>query len=109
MRGVELKKLKNGVEATRLPVGEFVGNWAYMIIGALAWNLKVWLGLVLPERLNSRAILRMEFRRFCTELIQLSAQIVRTGRQLIFRLMGFSSWSRILIEGNLWLKQGTFI
>jgi hypothetical protein len=104
-----IEQLKNGVEATRLPVGEFTGNWAYMIIGALAWNLKVWLGLVLPERLNSRAILRMEFRRFCTELIQLSAQIVRTGRQLIFRLMGFSSWSRILIEGNLWLKQGTFV
>lgn len=104
-----IEQLKNGVEATRLPVGEFTGNWAYMIIGALAWNLKVWLGLVLPERLNSKAILRMEFRRFCTELIQLSAQIVRTGRQLVFRLMGFSSWSRILIEGNLWLKRGAFV
>ena len=80
-----------------------------MIIGALAWSMKVWLGLVLPEKLNSRSILRMEFRRFCKEVIQLSAQIIRSGRLLVFRLMEFSSWSRTLIEGNLWLKQSATV
>ncbi len=99
-----IEQLKNGVRATRLPVGEFTANWAYMIIGALAWDLKVWLGLVLPQQLNSRKILRMEFRRFCNEVIQLSAQIVRSGRELVFRLMEFSPWAKILIEGNKWLK-----
>jgi len=102
-----IEQLKNGVQATRLPVAEFTGNWAYMIIGALAWNLKVWLGLVLPEQLKSRKILRMEFRRFCLEIMQVSVQIVRGSRQLVFRLMEFSSWTRTLIEGSQWLKQPT--
>ena len=25
-------------------------NWAYMVMTALAWNLKAWFGLLLPNR-----------------------------------------------------------
>ena len=42
--------------------GRYPGrNWTYLVIAAQAWNLKVWLGLLLPALLGAR---RMEFRRF---------------------------------------------
>ncbi len=99
-----IEQLKNGVRATRMPVAEFNANWAYLVIASLAWSLKAWLGLLLPQRLKGNQILRMEFRRFCDEVIQISAQILSKGRRRVFRLLEFSRWSAVLIEGNLWLK-----
>lgn len=103
-----IEQLKNGVKATRLPVAEFVGNWAYMVIGSLAWSLKIWLGLVLPQRLNASQLIKMEFRRFCKEVMQIPAQILNHGRRLIFRLLGYNRWVELLIEGSRHLKALAF-
>jgi hypothetical protein len=103
-----IEQLKNGVKATRLPVAEFVGNWAYMVIGALAWSLKIWLGLVLPRRLNASQLITMEFRRFCNEVMQIPAQILNRGRRLIFRLLGYNRWVEVLLEGSQHLKATAF-
>lgn len=103
-----IEQLKNGVKATRLPVAEFVGNWAYMVIGALAWSLKIWLGLVLPQRLNASQLIRMEFRRFCDEVMQIPAQVLNHGRRLVFRLLGCNKWVELLLEGSQYLKASTF-
>lgn len=103
-----IKELKNGVKATRLPVAQFVGNWAYMVIASLAWTLKIWLGLTLPEELNADRIVRMEFRQFFNEVMQVPVQIVRTGRKLVYRLLAFSSWTRVLLEAFQWLKRPMF-
>lgn len=103
-----IEQLKNGVKATRLPVREFVANWAYLVIGALAWNLKAWAGLLLPKALGARAILRMEFRRFLNEIVCLPAQILTTGRRLVFRLLAVNRWTRLLLEGTPRLKQWRF-
>lgn len=103
-----IEQLKNGVQATRLPVREFYGNWAYLVIAALAWNLKAWAGLLLPEDLQARAILRMEFRRFLNEIMLLPAQILTSGRRRIFRLLAINRWSRLLLEGVSKLKQWQF-
>ncbi len=46
-----IEQLKNGVQATRMPVAEFDANWAYMVIASLAWNIKAWAGLLLPAQL----------------------------------------------------------
>ena len=35
-----IEQLKNGVNAMRMPVDDLVSNGAYMVMGALAWNLK---------------------------------------------------------------------
>ncbi len=99
-----IEQLRNGVKATRLPSKEFNANWAYMVIASLAWNLKIWLGLKLPETLGSKEIIRMEFRRFCNEIMQIPAQILRTGRQLLYRLIAFSRWARLLLEGSPLLR-----
>jgi len=100
-----IEQLKNGVQAMRMPSGHFVANWAYMVIAALAWNLKSWLGLVLPKSMGARALLRMEYRRFVEEVISVPTQILRTGRRLVYRLLNLSLWWRLLLEGSTWFRQ----
>jgi len=55
-----IEQLKNGVQAMRMPSDALVANWAYLVIGSLAWNLKIWLGLCLPTSEPAREIRRME-------------------------------------------------
>lgn len=100
-----IEQLKNGVRAMRVPSKNFVANWAYMIIGSLAWNLKAWLGLVLPQSLGAARLLKMEFRRFTEEVISVPVQILRTGRRLVFRLLALSFWWALLLGGNTWLRK----
>lgn len=101
-----IEQLKNGVHATQMPAGSLVANWAYMVISSLAWNLKVWLGLTLPEKMGSRALVKMEFRRFVKEVMSVSAQILRTGRRTVFRLLELSGrWAQLLLEGDSWFRR----
>ena len=37
-------------------------------------------------------MLRMEFKTFLNALVRLPCQIVRTGRQLVYRLLGWNPW-----------------
>lgn len=100
-----IEQLKNGVQATRLPVREFYANWTYLVIAALAWNIKAWAGLLLPEEMGARALLRMEFRRFLSEIVRLPAQILTSGRRLVFRLLEVNRWTTLLLEGTQRLKR----
>lgn len=100
-----IEQLKNGVGATRMPVAEFDANWAYLVIASLAWNLKAWAALLLPAELGARTLLRMEFRRFLHEVILLPAQILRSGRRLIFRLLAINRWVPLLLDGTRALKR----
>ena len=83
-------QLKSGVNALRMPSNSLVANGAYMVIAALAWNLKAWYGLVTLAPVARREILRMEFKRFLISFIHIPCQIVRTGRRLIFRVLSYS-------------------
>jgi hypothetical protein len=87
-----IEQLKNGVNAMRMPVDDLVSNWAYMVMTALAWNLKAWYALLLPRRRRGLELLRMEFRRFLHAIILLPVQIVRTGRRIVYRLLGYNDW-----------------
>ena len=91
-----IEQLKNGVNAMRMPVRDLESNWAYMVIAALAWNLKAWFGLLVPNRQRGRQILQMEFRRFLATFILLPCQIIRRGRKIIYRLLGYNSWMKDL-------------
>ena len=44
-----IAQLKGGVKALAMPVGDLTSNWAYMVMASLAWSLKAWSALVLPE------------------------------------------------------------
>jgi hypothetical protein len=93
-------QLKSGVNALATPVDNLVSNWAYMVMASLAWSLKAWAALLLPEeprhaqehRAEKRTLLRMEFATFRAALIEMPCQIVRSGRRLIYRLLSWTPW-----------------
>jgi hypothetical protein len=87
-----IEQLKNGVNAMRMPVADLVSNWAYMVMAALAWNLKAWYGLLVPHRERGLELVKMEFRRFLNAILLLPCQIVRTARRVIYRILGYNSW-----------------
>jgi len=90
-----------------MPVGDLVSNWAYMVMASLAWTLKAWLALGLPEdgrwqerrRAEKQAVLRMEFKKFVNALMRVPCQIVRTGRRIVYRLLGWNPWLGVLVRG----------
>ena len=83
-------QLKSGVNALRMPSDGLVSNWAYMVIAALAWNLKAWYGLVTLVPATRSDILQMEFKRFLVNFIQIPCQIVATSRRLVCRILTYS-------------------
>jgi hypothetical protein len=103
-----IEQLKNGVKAMKLPVDNLISNWAYMVMASLAWTLKAWWGLMLPEgkgigrtlrRSQKHDVVRMEFKRFVGSIIRLPCQIVRGGRRLTYRLLSYSPWQEPLLAG----------
>lgn len=87
-----IEQLKNGVNAMRMPVNDLLSNWAYMVMAALAWNLKSWYGLLTPARERGLELVRMEFRRFLNAILLIPCQVVRTGRRIIYRVLSYNSW-----------------
>jgi hypothetical protein len=102
-----LAQLKGGVRALHAPVDNLVSNWAYMVMASLAWSLKAWFALLLPETgrwkhkhaAQKQTLLRMEFRTFRNAMIRLPAQIVRQGRKTIYRLLGWNRWLPVFFRG----------
>jgi hypothetical protein len=95
--------LKGGAHALRAAVDNLVSNWASMVMTGLAWNLKAWFALSVPEhprhqathRQQKRQLPRMEFKRFVNTLILMPCQIVRGGRRLIDRLLSWNEWQGV--------------
>ena len=85
-----IEQLKNGVNAMRMPVRDLESNRAYMVMTALAWNLKAWFGLLIPNRIRRTQVLKMEFRRFLQMFILIPCQVVRTGRKIVYRILGYN-------------------
>jgi hypothetical protein len=56
--------LKSGIGALRVPLYDLVSNWAYMLIAALAWNIKSWFAMMMHRKADRHAYIRMQFRRF---------------------------------------------
>ena len=89
-----------------MPVGDLVSNWAYMVMASLAWSLKAWSALVLPEqgrwaekyRTEKRSLLRMEFSTFCVAMIQVPCQVVRTSRRIVYRLLSWNPWQGVFLR-----------
>lgn len=92
-----IKQLKSGVRALHAPVNTLDANWAYMVMVSLAWTIKAWMALSLPvcPRWRTKHIeererwLRMKFRTFLNAVINVPAQVIKTGRQTVIRLLGW--------------------
>ena len=93
-----IEQLKNGVRALRMPTGDLLSNWAYMIIAALAWNLKSWFGLLMRDKAMGMRVVRMEFPRFLHTFMELPCQIVRTGGRLVYRLLSYNNHSKAFLQ-----------
>jgi hypothetical protein len=100
-------QLKGGVCALQAPVDTLESNWAYMVMTALAWNLKAWWALWPTEtpgrwqerhRREKTAVLGMEFKTFVNAFLRLPCQIVRTGRQLIYRFLSWNPWQHVFFR-----------
>jgi hypothetical protein len=87
-----IEQLKNGVNAMRMPVNDLLSNWAYMVMAALAWNLKSWYGLIVPDRERGLELVKAEFRRFLNAIMLIPCQVVRTARRIIYRVLGYNGW-----------------
>jgi len=94
-----LAQLHGGCHALRAPVDNLESNWAYMVMTALAWNLKAWAALILPEaparwqekyRAEKSWLLGLEFKTFVNALIAIPCQLVRQARGLIFRVLAYN-------------------
>jgi len=101
-----IAQLSGGVRALRMPVDSLVSNWAYMVMASLAWTLKAWLALVLPvsprwkskHESEKKSVLRMEFRTFLNAFMRVPCQILRKGRQLIYRLLSWNPWQWLFLR-----------
>jgi Transposase DDE domain group 1 len=101
-----IAQLKSGVRALTTPVDDLVSNWAYMVMGSLAWSLKAWSALLVPvsprheaeQNAEKRTLLRMEFATYCAAFIQMPCQIVRSGRRLIYRLLSWNPWQGVFLR-----------
>jgi len=99
-----LAQLHSGVRALQAPVNTLESNGAYMVMTALAWNLKAWWALTLPvapgrwqerHQQEQRWVLGLEFKTFVQAFVRLPCQLVRTGRRLVYRLLSWNPYQRI--------------
>jgi len=101
-------QLKSGVHALRMPSSDLLSNWAYMVIAALAWNLKAWYGLMVQIKSKKKDILRMEFKRFLLSYVQIPCQVLITGRRLVYRILTYSEHLATFIETFAYIKRLKF-
>ena len=72
-----IQEHKSGFALEKLPTQRFHANWAYLLIGQLAYNLVAWFKRwVLPQKYHSATIKTIRH-----QLLNLAGKIVRTGRQ----------------------------
>jgi len=95
------------IRALHAPVDNLLSNWAYMVMASLAWTLKAWFALSLPEtgrwsekhKAEKRKVLRMEFKTFLNAFMRVPCKIVRTGRRMVYRLLAWNPWQAVFLRG----------
>ncbi len=78
-----------------------------MVLMGLGQNVKSWSALVLAASdqpgeeqspASRRLVLVCEFRTFVKALIRVPAQVVRTGRRVVVRLLGWNRHQSLLLD-----------
>ncbi len=95
-----IAQLKGGVHALTAPVNTLDSNAAWMLMTSLAWTLKAWWGLLLPEhprwrerhRAQKERVLAMEFKTFLNAFIRIPCQVIRTSRKIVLRILGWNPY-----------------
>ena len=77
-----------------------------MVMAGLAWSMKAWSALLLPEaghwkerrRTEKQTLLRMDFVTFRNAMINMPAQIIRGGRRIVVRLLSWNRWQPVFFR-----------
>jgi len=101
-----VQQLHHGVYALSARLDNLESNWAYMVMTSLAWNLKAWAALMLPEtgrwqekyRAEKVWLLGLEFKAFVNALIAIPCQVVRQARRTLFRVLAYNPHQSILFR-----------
>ena len=84
-----------------------------MVIASLAWNLKIWSGLMIQpggsqeqrkeQESIKQKIISMDFSTFRDRVMMIPAQIIRRSRSLVYRLLSYrpSVDLLMLIDANV--------
>jgi Transposase DDE domain group 1 len=83
-------QLKSGINALHAPVDDLHSNWAYMLIAALAWNIKSWHAIMMHRKQDRAAFTRMEFKRFLDTVIRIPAMVIARARAIVVRLLAYT-------------------
>jgi hypothetical protein len=83
-------QLKSGLGALRAPVDDLHSNWAYMLIAALAWNIKSWHAIMMHRNNDRTSFVRMEFKRFLHTVIRIPAMVLARARSIVVRLVAYT-------------------
>ena len=100
------------MRALHAPVNDLLSNEAYMLMTALAWNLKAWLALSLQaaslevkpgrghevQQAQKGKLLGLEFRTFVNYFLRIPAQVVKTARKIVMRLLAYNTWLPVLFR-----------
>jgi len=78
----QLKELR----ALHSPVDTLESNWAYMVMAE-------------KHEAEKDTVLKMEVRTFLNAFIRIPVQIVRTGRRIVYRLLGWNRWQHVFLRG----------
>lgn len=101
-----IQQTKSDVRSLRAPLDTLESNWAYMVISSLAWSLKAWAAILTPvsprwrakHEEQKRQLLRMDFSTFRNAFINIPAQIIQTGRKIVYRLLGWNPWQEVFFR-----------
>src|SRR5262249_33471388 len=101
-----IQQIKGGVPALQAPLDNLLSNWAYMVMTSLAWNLKAWAALSLPEqgrwadkyRADKTWLLGVEFKTFINALVAMPCQIVRQARRVVYRVLAYNPYQPIFFR-----------
>lgn len=109
----------HGSRALYAPVDTLLANEAYMLMASLAWNLKAWLALRLPEEppqregrsathglrddhaeigAEKKQLLGLEFRTFVNYFLRMPTQVVKSGRRVVMRVLAWNDWQPVFMR-----------
>jgi len=102
-----IEQLKNGIHAMRMPSGDLISNWAYMVMASLAWNLKIWHAFHVEPKREQSQLLKMEFKRYIHAMVLVPAQIIKTARKLVHRFLSWNDWTGVFLNTFQFIKMQT--
>jgi hypothetical protein len=100
----DIEQLKNGINAMRMPSGDLYSNGAYMVMAALAWNLKAWYGILMPDKKTGAEVVRMEFTRFLNGFMALPTQVLHQARRITLRVLSWTPYLEAFLEMFTWIR-----